>query len=88
MPDRQFISASLLETYALYQIPYGRTFVIKCLACGVIKEIDRAALDRLSALKSLKELSPRFRCKSCGEKKARIMAGGWSSGGDAGEPSR
>jgi len=78
MTKRHFIPATLLEIYALYQIPHGRTFVIECRSCRVMKEIDRASLDRVSSLISLKELSPRFRCTLCGEKNARIMAGGWS----------
>lgn len=77
MTERHFIPANMLERYALYQIPHGRTFVVECRACGVMKEIDRASLDRVSPLMSLKELSPRFRCTLCGEKNARIMAGGW-----------
>jgi Zn finger protein HypA/HybF involved in hydrogenase expression len=84
MPERHFIPASLLETYALYQIPYGRTFVIKCQSCGVLKEIDRRSLDKLPQMASLKELSPRFLCTLCGEKNARIMAGGWANGATKG----
>lgn len=79
MSERHFIPANLLETYALYQIPYGRTFVVECQSCKAMREIDRAALDRLPQMASLKELSPRFRCTLCGKKNARIMAGGWAT---------
>ncbi|MGW9232702.1 hypothetical protein ACWGPT_17725 [Pseudorhizobium sp. NPDC055634] len=70
MTECHFIAANMLETYALYQIPHGRTFVVECRACGMMKEIDRASLDRVSSLMSLKELSPAS-AAPCAERRTR-----------------
>lgn len=78
MHERRFIPTPLLQTYALYQIPHHVYFVIECLSCGVVKDIAREYLEQAGAYNSLNELSPRFRCTLCGERDARIMAGGWA----------
>lgn len=77
MHERRFIPAPLLQTYALYQIPHHAYFAIECLICGAVKDIAREYLEKAGAYSSLKDLSPRFRCTLCGERNARIMAGGW-----------
>jgi len=77
MHERRFIPTPLLQTYALYQVPHHVYFAIECMSCGVVKDIAREYLEQAGAYSRLKELSPRFRCTSCGQKNARIMAGDW-----------
>lgn len=81
MHQRRFVPATLLETYALYQIPYGTNLIISCQSCRVDRDVAREYLQQVSNLmQSLKELTPRFRCTLCEKENARIMAGAWSAG--------
>lgn len=61
---------------SLDRIPSNTTIMAECLSCGVMKEIDREALEKATrGLELLRETATRLRCEACGAKNAKIMTG-------------
>lgn len=60
---------------ALNVIPHDATIMVRCLACGEMREVDRLLLEEKAGnTAELKAIEARLKC-TCGKKAAKLMAG-------------
>ncbi|MEN3149226.1 hypothetical protein ABCW43_18160 [Neorhizobium sp. IRAMC:178] len=60
----------------LSTVPSHVKLVAECLACGVQREMDRAALNKaVRGLEGISEMGKRLRCEACGRKNGKLMTG-------------
>ncbi len=65
----------------LNTIPHNNMAVIECLACGVVREIERAQIPERLQHSQISDIEARMKCKACEAKQARLMFG-YLVGGD------
>ncbi len=60
---------------SLNVIPHDAIFMVRCLACGEMREVNRLFLEEKAGhTAQLKVIEKRLKC-SCGQKAAKLMAG-------------
>ena len=60
---------------ALNVIPHDATLMVRCLACGEMREVSRLFLeDKARHAADLKDIERRLKCV-CGQKAAKLLAG-------------
>ena len=60
---------------SLNVIPHDSIIMVRCLACGEMRELDRLFLEEKAGhAAELKAIEARLKC-TCGEKAAKLMAG-------------
>jgi Zn ribbon nucleic-acid-binding protein len=63
------------QNATLNTIPHHNIAVVECVACGLVREIERSIIPERLHHKPIQDIETRMACSACEAKQARLMFG-------------